>query len=120
MARGKKTGGRDWKPGQSGNPNGRPKTGNALAELLRKRFDEVDSETGLSFGELAAQKMVARSLESDNAFRVATETAYGKPKQSMDLNANIPFPEVVGFYPEDYETRDEYKSTAEDTTADKQ
>jgi hypothetical protein len=29
-----------WKPGESGNPHGRPRTGNALAEVLRDYLNE--------------------------------------------------------------------------------
>ncbi len=41
MARGKKTGGRNWKPGQSGNPNGRPKKGDTLTDLLREYVEGI-------------------------------------------------------------------------------
>lgn len=36
MAQGVKTGGRDWKPGQSGNPRGRPRKGESMRELVRE------------------------------------------------------------------------------------
>ena len=42
----KKTVGRPFKPGQSGNPNGRPKRGTAIADILNARGNKVDSETG--------------------------------------------------------------------------
>jgi hypothetical protein len=41
MPRGKKTGGRDFKPGQSGNPGGRPKIPEELRKFKTLSADEV-------------------------------------------------------------------------------
>ena len=38
--------GKGWKPGQSGNPGGRPKKGVAIADILNSRGDEIVDETG--------------------------------------------------------------------------
>jgi len=35
-----KSGGKDWKPGKSGNPNGRPKTGNSFRDIFEKLLNE--------------------------------------------------------------------------------
>ena len=40
--------GRPFKPGQSGNPNGRPKKGSAIADILKSRGDRVCPDTGLT------------------------------------------------------------------------
>ena len=36
--------GNGWKPGQSGNPKGRPKKGLAIADILNSKGDEVMSD----------------------------------------------------------------------------
>lgn len=45
MAKGKKTGGRDIKPGQVLNPKGRPKLGTAVTDLLREKLPASEFAT---------------------------------------------------------------------------
>jgi hypothetical protein len=74
----KKSGGRDWLPGQSGNPAGRPPNERALSNALRGVVDPVeyarilwglargvDPEDGLRAGEpsLPALKLIIERLE---------------------------------------------------------
>lgn len=46
MPKGKKVGGKDWVPGQSGNPNGRPPLPKELKEL--KELTKTEVETALN------------------------------------------------------------------------
>jgi len=48
MAIGKKTGGRDWVKGQSGNPEGRPKEGQSLTEILLSNISKEELATELA------------------------------------------------------------------------
>jgi hypothetical protein len=70
---------RPWKPGQSGNPGGRPKR-DLAAEIARAIF-ERDAE--------AIEQVFAAELRKGNvkAFTTLADRAYGKPHQSLDLAA---------------------------------
>ena len=48
-----------WQPGQSGNPNGRPKKGFAIADILNSKSDEIDELTGESMREKMLYKVYA-------------------------------------------------------------
>ena len=114
MARGKKTGGRDWKPGESGNPNGRPKSENARSEILRELSPVVDADQELSNAEIIANKVIELAKQGVQwAVREYYDRTDGKPHQSVDVTSNIKMPDVVGFYPEDYGS-----STTEDPDTD--
>ncbi len=65
-----------WKPGQSGNPGGRPKRDMA-AEIARAIF-ERDAE--------AIERVFAAALrKGDTAvFRALADRAYGKPRQQVE------------------------------------
>jgi hypothetical protein len=55
-----------WKPGESGNPNGRPrgsKNGSAALRRLARQF--IDPKTGLSLEEQIGAKLIAKALEGD-------------------------------------------------------
>lgn len=70
-----------WKPGQSGNPNGRPKKVQTIAQLaednsekaLRKLIKLIDSDKD-QIALAAAQAVLDRSM--------------GKPKQAVDVSSN--------------------------------
>jgi len=65
-----------WKPGQSGNPGGRPKR-DIAAEIARAIF-ERDPE--------AIERAFAAALKKGDAkvFRVLADRAYGKPRQQIE------------------------------------
>ena len=70
---------RPWKPGQSGNPGGRPKR-DIAAEIARAIF-ERDTE--------AIERVFATELKKGNSrvFTALADRAYGKPRQSLDFSA---------------------------------
>jgi hypothetical protein len=82
-----------WKPGQSGNPNGRPKA-KTLSEAIREqlaRACEEDTE-GRSWAEVVAEQLVkvaaGKSHEnSTNAVREICDRTEGKPRQPVELDA---------------------------------
>lgn len=81
MAKGKKTGGRDFAPGQSGNPSGHPK-GFAEFRAACREYSE------------AALKVLVASLASEDervqleAAKAILERAWGKPQSAPeDLDA---------------------------------
>lgn len=66
-----------WKPGQSGNPGGRPKR-DLAAEIARAIFEQ-DSE--------AITRAFAAELKKGNAkvFAALADRAYGKPRQQIEF-----------------------------------
>ena len=104
MAKGKKTGGRDWKKGESGNPNGAPRKENSLNNLLRERLEDIDPDQERSNKDIIADALVALAKTGNlAAIERVWDRIEGKPHQSMDVTSNIRYPEVVGMYPEDYD-----------------
>ncbi|PSH04627.1 MAG: hypothetical protein CXZ00_07400 [Acidobacteria bacterium] len=67
---------KSWKPGQSGNPGGRPKRD--LAAEIAKAIFEQDSE--------AITRAFAAELKKGNAkvFTALADRAYGKPRQQIE------------------------------------
>lgn len=71
-----------WKPGQSGNPGGRPREIGYLRELAREKTEE------------AIETLADVMQHGSDAARVAAATAlldrgYGRPSQSIEVEANV-------------------------------
>ena len=69
-----------WKPGQSGNPNGRPKADKPIRDAAREHADEA----------IKALVGVLKDTEAPASAKVAAATAlldraYGRPTQTTEL-----------------------------------
>jgi len=73
-----------WRPGESGNRNGRPKGIKYLSEALR---DLLQDEAVVR--ELAEQ-LVKRARKSDNAINIVFERTEGKVTQPIGGDPNMP------------------------------
>jgi hypothetical protein len=88
-----------WKPGQSGNPAGRPKKGKTLTDILEKhgRKRDVlykDPATGeqryMSRKEALAKELWMLALKGDvQAIKYIYDRIDGKPEQAIDMNAQV-------------------------------
>jgi len=73
--------GKGWKPGQSGNPNGRPKKGEAWADVANELLNSKEIDITMK---MADGKVKRLSLESDKSFRHAV--IVGMIKEAMKGN----------------------------------
>jgi Family of unknown function (DUF5681) len=72
-----------WKPGQSGNPGGRPRTAK-LAEAYRNKLASLvpDDAQGRSYAEAIADKLALQALKGDiRAAQELADRAEGRPSQ---------------------------------------
>ena len=73
--------GKGWKPGVSGNPNGRPKKGEAWADVANELLNSKEIDITLK---MADGKVKRLNLESDKSFRHAV--IVGMIKEAMKGN----------------------------------
>lgn len=78
-----------FKPGQSGNPKGRPKKLPSLDKLLPEVLgDEADNDSEIS---QILRKLVerAKTKYGDRAAEILLERAYGKAKQTNEVRGDV-------------------------------
>lgn len=74
-----------FKPGQSGNPGGRPKE-KRLTEALRRKLAEPTAD-GRLYAEALAECLISLALDGDiSAIREIADRTDGKPTQAMELS----------------------------------
>jgi hypothetical protein len=67
-----------WKPGQSGNPNGRPKKENCLTDILKSKVDAED----------LAERLINAANNGDMiAMKYIYDRIDGRPKESVDIDS---------------------------------
>lgn len=73
-----------WKPGQSGNPRGRPRKGSALAEAIRAKCDPENLATiALTIAEDAKEQPSVRL----QALHWLSSSGYVKPEAKLEITA---------------------------------
>lgn len=89
FAPGNKIGNR-FKPGASGNPNGRPKLA-VLSEALRAELaGTMPGASEQTYAEAIAKALVASAVSGDvAAAREIADRTEGKPKQSLDVDMSV-------------------------------
>lgn len=79
-----------WKPGESGNPNGRPKGIKNRSTIVREILELVHEATGQTY-EYASTKAIADKAATGDvtAWERLMDSAYGKvtDKQEVDLSS---------------------------------
>ncbi len=77
--------GKGWKPGQSGNPNGRPKKNYTIPDLLTKIGEEDGTLDGKSKLEVIMYKVFQYALEGKQwAVQFIADRTEGKPKEHIE------------------------------------
>jgi len=89
FAPGNKLGNR-FKPGASGNPQGRPKL-TLLSEALRAELAAMMSDAGeQTYAEVIAKALISEAVKGNvNAAREIADRTEGKPKQAVDVDLSI-------------------------------
>jgi hypothetical protein len=78
-----------FKPGQSGNPDGRPKS-RILAEMLAAIGNEVDPETLKSYFQIAAERLMREVFRGNvQAFREFADRVDGRSIQNGELHGGL-------------------------------
>lgn len=100
----KKTVGRPFPPGVSGNPGGRPKNtplASAYRDLLDKKFP--DDPAGRTYAQVLAERVLNTALSPSDkdaiaAAREVADRAEGKPLQSVEVSTvDVPSEEKLEF-----------------------
>ncbi len=73
--------GKGWKKGQSGNPKGRPKKGNAWADIANELLNSNEINIKMKMTDGSTKRL---NIEADKSFRHAV--IIGQIKQAMDGN----------------------------------
>ena len=78
----------EWKPGQSGNPNGRPKDQFSFMGILRSALAE-ENRSGKSVGERIIARYIKLALAGNGqALEALVARIDGKPAQSLTLKGD--------------------------------
>ncbi len=80
----------EWKPGQSGNPNGRPRMPEELKDRLRKINEAAVKRLEAMVESADTPPEVVRKIANDTADRL-----YGKPTQTIEADVTERRPIVV-------------------------
>jgi hypothetical protein len=85
-----------FKKNESGNPLGRPKSGNSFRDLLEKKLSDMQSLDGISRKEAICEVLIGLAMSGDlDAIKQITDRIDGKPTQQiLQTNVNLDEPKV--------------------------
>jgi len=84
---------RPWlfKPGQSGNPGGRPKGSFSFASIVKRKLAEVPAGQKKSYGEGIVDRTITDALKGNkDARKVLWESVDGQARKTVDVTVSTP------------------------------
>lgn len=94
-----------FKPGQSGNPNGRPPKAWSWSDVLQEVAERIDPQTKKEFRTAAAEALFKKVLDGDvGAMKVYMDRMDGLPRQGVDADVKGAFELVIKDYTDDDST----------------
>jgi len=85
---------KSWKPGQSGNPKGRPPKKECLTSLLKEALENQcpTDKKKRTWAEVLTDQLLIKAAKGDMvAQRLVWEYVEGKPKQEIEIPSDITF-----------------------------
>ncbi len=76
---------KQWQPGQSGNPLGRPKKQDTITSLVKDILDQVDGKTKKTYAQLVAEAMVRGALKDPQILKELLNRCEGKVREEIDM-----------------------------------
>lgn len=78
-----------YKPGQSGNPKGRPSKGTSLTELMREHLEKIPEGSEVSYKEAFISRVFARAYEGNDTYvKLIWNYIDGMPLQRSDVTSD--------------------------------
>lgn len=83
-----------WKPGQSGNPNGRPPGTLSLITILKQKLSDIHEGTNKTNAELLVDRVLKSAIADANDQQIKNILQYieGMPKQSIEHSGEVAVP----------------------------
>ena len=79
-----------WKPGQSGNPKGRPKRTEVLTDMLWAELRRKDKKAGETKRVLLVRKLVDKAIAGDmRAQQIVIERLWGKAPDNVNISGQV-------------------------------
>lgn len=86
-----------WKPGQSGNPHGRPKAEWTWAGVIKQVVDELNPKTNNEFKRDMVKALVTEVIRGNSqAAKILMDRTDGLPSQEIKQSGNLTFTVVRG------------------------
>ena len=105
----------EWKPGESGNPKGRPKGSLNRSTIARKWLQTkskifnpiTNQEETLTQEDIATLALIKKVRSGDvHAYKAVMDSSYGQPKETIDLNQIAEQPLFLDVPENDSDTED--------------
>jgi len=82
-----------YKPGQSGNPAGKPKGTLSLVSLIKKKLQKIDPNTKKSYADMFTEQIIIDAAKSDGqSRRLVMQYIEGMPQQKVETTHILPNP----------------------------